>query len=168
MKSIKQIAYVTIFILLFFSSAESQTGNEISNVQKEDLIKLMKTLPVKGEFFTDEAIDKAQNSLPVLFAFTEKDLEQYDIYAFLALSRGLADRKNHRDYAVEHFLEIQHPILKLFWGAFLFDEEVASPAIVRFLQDALKAEKQAIILSEMLGPKYEDFNQRVNNYSKPS
>ena len=71
---------------------------------KKDFIELLKTLfPVKGEFYTDEAIDKSQNYVPVLFALTEKDIENYDIYPFLALSRGLCDRNIHRDYAVRHF-----------------------------------------------------------------
>lgn len=150
---------------MFFSFAESQTVDKVSDAQKEDFIKLLKTLPVKGEFYTDEAIDKAQNSLAVLFAFTEKDLEKYDVYPFLALSRGLADRKVHQEYAVKHFSKIQHPILKLFWGAVLFDENANFPEIVQFLKDALKSEKQAQILSEMSGPNFKDFQRRVTNYS---
>jgi hypothetical protein len=162
---IKSVAIVITFILLFFSYAESQTVNKVSDVQKEDLIKLLKMLPVKSEFYTDEAINKAQNSMPILFAFSEKDLEKYDIYPFLALSRGLADRKNHQEYAVKHFLEIQHPTLKLFWGSVLFNENAVSPEIVKFLKGALKLEKQAQILSEMLGPKYKIFKQQVTNFS---
>ncbi len=98
-----------------------QASNQISDVQKKDFIGLLKTLPVKGEFYTDAAIDKAGRYLPVFFALTEKDIEKYDIYPFLALSRGLCDRKVHRDYAVRHFAEIRHPMLKFGWGAMLFN-----------------------------------------------
>jgi hypothetical protein len=161
----KQTACLVILILLFFGLAKSQSENEISDVQKADLINLMKTLPVKGEFFTDKAIDKAQNSLPVLFAFTEQDLEKYDIYPFLDLSRGLADREDQRKYAAEHFSEIRYPLLKLFWGVMLFNENAVSPEIVGFLKDALKSEKQSALLSEITGPNFRDFRQRVENYS---
>ena len=74
-------------ILLLF--VPSQATDQISDAQKKSFIELLKTLPVKGEFFTDDAIEKAGPYLPVLFALTEKDIEKYDIYPFGALSRGL-------------------------------------------------------------------------------
>lgn len=157
---------IAVFLTILLSLAPCQALNQISDGQKRDFIQLLKTLPVKGEFFTDEAIDKAGRYLPVLFALTEKDIEKYDIYPFLALSRGLCDRKVHRDYAVRHFGEIRHPILKLGWGAMLFDADATSPEIVQVLRSALETEQQSKILSEMLGPNYDDFRRRVNDYPK--
>lgn len=157
---------VAVFLAILLSLAPCQASNPISDAQKQDFIRLLKTLPVKGEFFTDEAIDKGGHYLPVLFALTEKDIEKYDSYPFLALNRGLCDRKVHRDYAVRHFAEIRHPMLKLGWGAMLFDAGATSPEIVRFLRNALESEQQSKILSEMLGPKYDDFRRRVNGYLK--
>ncbi len=160
----KRIIITAIFTILFSTFAIAQTANQISDAQKKDFIEILKTLPVKGEFYTDEAIDKSQRYLPVLFALTEKDIENYDIYPFLALSRGLCDRKVHRDYAVRHFSSIRHPTLKLFWAAMLFEEKEVSSEIVQFLRGALESEKQAKMLSEILGPNYKDFKRRVKAY----
>lgn len=152
---------VLIAILLAFTFASGQKTKEISDTQKKVFIELLKTLPTKGEFFTDEAIEKASPYLRVLFAFTEEDIDKYDIYPFVALSRGLCDRKEQREYAVKHFSEIQHPRIKLFWGAMLFDEKSPSREIVQFLRKALESEEQTKVLSEALGPNFEDFKARV-------
>lgn len=157
----KRIIITTVFTILSSTFAFAQTANQIPDVQKKTFVELLKTLPVKGEFYTDEAIEKAQPYLPVLFALTEKDIEKNDIYPFLALSRGLCDRKVHRDYAVRHFSDIQHPTLKLFWAAMLFEEKEVSSEIALFLQKALESEKQASMLSEILGPNYKDFERCV-------
>ena len=138
-----------------------QTAGQVSETRKREFIELLRTLPRKGEFFTDESVKKAGPYLPALFALTEKDIEGYDIYPFGALSRGLCDRKAHRKYAVRHFREIRHPTLKLLWGAMLFGEGAASPEIVRFLRDALRSEGQAKLLSEIEGPGFDDFRRRV-------
>ena len=149
-----------IFIVLLVL-APHQASNQIPDARKREFIELLSTLPTKGEFYTEEAVDKAGPHLPVLFALTEKDIRKHYIYPFLAISRGLADRKKHREYAVGHFAEVRHPTLKLFWGAMLFDEGAASPEIVRFLKDALKAEARAKLLSQMVGPEFGDFRRRV-------
>ena len=155
---------IALLLTIFLSVAPSQAGNQISDAQKKDFIELLKTLPVKGEFFRDEAIEKAGPYMPVLFALSEKDIEKYDIYPFLALSRGLCDRKSYRSYAVRHFSEIRHPELKLGWGAMLFDAGAKSPDIARYLEEALESESQSKILAEMLGPNYEDFQRRVKSF----
>lgn len=160
----KRILITTIFTILFSAFAFAQTANQISDAQKKDFFKLLKTLPVKGEFYTDEAIEKAQPYLPVVFALTERDIENYDIYPFLALSRGLCDRKVYQDCAVRHFSEIRHPTLKLFWAVMIFKEKESSSEILLFLKEALDSKEQAKILSEMLGPNYKDFQCRVKNY----
>lgn len=156
-------ALLTTFLLF----APSQVTAQISDAQKNSFIELLKTLPQKGEFFTEEAVTKAEPYLPVLLALTEKDIEEYDVYPFLALSRGLCNQRKHRDYATHHFSEIRHPELKLFWGSILFDEGPSSPEIVRFLREALECEKQSRILAEMLGPNYRLFQRRVKAHRKP-
>jgi hypothetical protein len=155
-------AYLTILLALMPALVSSQ----ISDAQKKEFIELLKTLPHKGEFYTNEAVEKAGPYLPVLFALTEKDVAGYDIYPFAAISRGLCDQKKHRDYTVRHFAEIRHPELKLFWGAMLFDGGAISPEIVRFLKAALESPEQAKLLSEMIGPQFEDFKRRVKAYPK--
>ena len=79
--------------------------------------------------------------------------------------RGLCDRKKHRDYAVNHFNDIQHPVLKRIWGSMLFDADAASPEIVQILRNALRSPEQANLLSGMIGPKFADFKRRVMTYS---
>ncbi len=157
---------IAAFLTIIISLAPFQSANHISDAHKKEFIELLKTLPHKGEFFTEEAVEKAGPYLPVLLALTEKDIEKYDIYPFAAISRGLADQEKHRDYAVRHFAGIRHQELKLFWGAMLFDAGAASPEIVRFLKGALESPEQAKVLSEMVGPKFEDFKRRVKAYPK--
>ena len=136
-------------------------ATQISDAQKKDFLNLLKTLPHKGEFFTDDAIKTAEPYLPVLFALTDKDIEGYDIYPFAALSRGLCDIAERQQYATAHFGEIQHSQLKLFWAAILFDGGKPSLEIVQFLKGALKSEAQAKLLAEITGPKFTEFKARV-------
>lgn len=157
---------IAVILTILLVLTPSLASNQISNAQKKEFIELLKTLPHKGELYTDEAVEKAGPYLPVLFALTEKDIKELDIYPFAAISRGLCVQKKHRDYAVRHFAEIRHPTLKLFWGAVLFEAGVASPEIVGFLKDALESQEQAKLLSEIVGPQFEDFKRRVNAYPK--
>ena len=150
-------------LLLF---APGQASDQISDLRKQEFINLLRTLPTKGEFYTDEAVLKAAPFLPVLLALTEKDLEKYDIYPFAAISRGLCDHSRHRVYAVRNFGKIGHPKLKLFWGAMLFDSDDSSPEIERFLRDALASEEQAKLLSDILGPEFESFKKRVLSHDE--
>ena len=153
---------VTSILTLLLILAPYQPGaDQVSDAKKREFIDLLKTLPHNDEFFTEEGVKRAGPHLPVLFALTEKDIEGYDLYPFLALSRGLCDVRKHRGYAVRHFAGIRHPELKLFWGAMLFDVGGASTEIVRFLRDALKSEAQAKTLSEIMGPDFDSFKRRV-------
>jgi hypothetical protein len=155
---------VTILLTIALAFVPCQSANRISDAQKREFIELLRTFPVRGEFYTDEAVEQAGSYLPVLFALTQADIERYDIYPFAAISRGLCNRREHRRYAVRHFAEIQHPELKLFWGAMLFDAGTTSPEVVRFLRDALASEEQTRLLSEMIGPRFEDFRRRVMSH----
>jgi hypothetical protein len=155
-----------ILAFVLFLIPDQAVTNQISDAQKNEFIELLKTLPHKGEFFTEEAVKRAAPYLPVLFALTEKDIEAYDIYPFAAISRGLCDAKEHRRHASNHFAEIRHPMLKLFWAAMLFDSEDSSPEIARFLQDSLKSEHGAKTLAEIVGPNFEDFKRRVIAYQE--
>src|SRR3954451_7864886 len=121
-------------LAILITITSSPLATQVSAAQKHDFIERLKTLPHYGEFFNDEAIDKAGPYLPVLFSLTEKDIEQYDIYPFLALSAGLCARKVHRRYAARHFSDIRHPILKLAWGEGLFGRGPSSPKVIQFLK----------------------------------
>jgi hypothetical protein len=153
---------ITIFTLLLVLAPQQPPAHQVSDAKKKEFIELMKRLPHNGEFFSDEAIKTAGLYLPTLLALTEEDIEGFDIYPFAALSRGLCDDKGHRRYAIDHFAEIRHPMLKLFWAAMLFDTGKPPAQIIRFLQDALKSEAQAKLLAEMVGPDFADFKRHVN------
>jgi len=128
-----------------------QGRHEVSDAQKREFIELLQTLPSKGEFYTEEAARRAGPYLPVIFSLTEKDVEKYDLYAFVAISVGISAYKERRAYAVAHFAEIRHPKLKLFWAASLFNLKDVSPEIVRYLRDALDSDAQTSELKSMIG-----------------
>lgn len=152
-----------ILLTLLVITPQQPPANQASDAQKQDFLKLLKTLPHKGEFFTDDAIKTAAPYLPALFALTDKDIEGYDFYPFAALSGGLCAHENNRQYATTHFSEIKHSDLKLGWAAMLFNAGKPSAEIVRFLRDALKSQARAKVLSEMLGPNFANFKRRVNS-----
>jgi len=142
-----------------------QVGQEVSDAEKREFIELLNTLPSKGEFYTEEAARRAAPYLPVLFSLTEKDIEKYNLYDFVALSVGICEDRGRRTYAVAHFAEIRHPQLKLFWAAFLFNLNEVSPEIVRYLRDALDSDEQHRKLKSMAGPNFKFFKRAVRNHS---
>ena len=146
------------------SVLDMPAGQEVSDSQKREFIELLKTLPFKGEFYTQEAARRAGPYLPILFSLTEKDVEKYDLYSFVAISVGISQDKERRGYAVTHFAEIRHPKLKLFWAALLFNLKEVSPEIVRYLRDALNSSAQAQELREMVGPDFKFFKRDVRNH----
>ena len=149
-----------LLLLLCFVPMQSP-ANQITEAQKRQFVELLKTLPHKGEFFTKDAVKTAGPYLPVLFALTDKDIEGHDIYPFVAISRGLGDVKEHRLYANNHFADIRHSELKLFWAAMLFEYGNPSPQIVSYLKSALESETKARQLAEMTGPHYADLKRRI-------
>src|SRR6266852_5179959 len=104
-----------LFITILIVFAPALAVQDASDAQKKEFIELLKTLPTKGEFYTEDAIRKAGPYLPVLLSLTEKDTERLDLYPFAAISAGLANDKTHRAYVLAHFADIRHPQLKLFW-----------------------------------------------------
>jgi hypothetical protein len=151
-------------LTLALAAVPSQAEKEVTGAEKRAFLEMLAKLPTQGEFFTDEAVQKAVPHTRALLALTKKDIDKYDLYPFLALSRGLLERKEQRDYGVKHFREIAHPTIKLFWGAVLFDEKAASPEIVTFLRAALESKEQSELLSQLEGPNFEDFKRRVKEH----
>ncbi|MBL8796506.1 MAG: hypothetical protein JNM56_21580, partial [Planctomycetia bacterium] len=128
---------------LLLGPALADTEKEVTDAEKKDFFKLLTKLPTKGEFFTDEAIKTVAPHTRVLLALTEKDLEKHDLYAFIALSRGLVDQKEPRQYATKNFTKIAHPTLKLAWATMLLEEKAPSAEIVTFLRKALDTKQDA-------------------------
>src|ERR1700722_2419581 len=144
-----------LFITLAFGLAEPD--KEVTDGEKKAFLTKLAKLPSKGEFFTDEAVKTAVPDMRVLLALTKKDVPENNIYPVLALSRGLVDLKEPRQYGITHFAKIAHPTIKLSWAVMLFDKEAASPEIVTFLRKGLESKEEAQSLSGILGPGFEEF-----------
>jgi hypothetical protein len=154
---------ISTFLAILLIAIPGQATNQVqvSDAQKRAFVDFLKTLPTKGEFYTDDAAKKAGPYMPVLFALTEEDIQKQDLYPFLAISRALSDDAEYRGSAVRNFPKIRHPKLKLFWAAILFDGGSASPEVKQFLRDALTSNEQIKQLSEMMGPQFEALRKRV-------
>lgn len=152
---------ILIFLIVLPTLTFGQTAKEITDSQKKEFIELLKTLPTKGEFYTEESVKKALPYQPVLFALTEKDVTEGYLFGLAAISSGMRRYKEQREYAAKHFAEIQHPIIKLLWGVGLFKTESVTPEIVKFLRDALDSKEQAKVLAEMIGPEFKFFKREV-------
>jgi hypothetical protein len=143
--------------------AAAPPTQEVTAAEKKAFLRQLKHLPTDGEFFTEAAVKKMSSKTRVLFALTPEDIAKYDIYPFAALSRGLLDNQEQRRYGVQHFSEIKHEDIKLFWACVLFEEGAASPEITQYLHAALADETLAKKLSEMVGPEFKAFQQRVTD-----
>ena len=152
-----RVVSLIITILLF---APALTGQGAADAQKKEFIDLLKTLPTKGEFYSEEAIRKAGRYLPVLLSLAEKDIEKLDLYPFAAISAGFANDKTHRAYVLAHFADIQHAQLKLFWAVLLFNAGDVSPEVVRSLRDSLNEPT----LAGMVGPDFKFFKRKVRSH----
>src|SRR5947209_6061921 len=119
--------------LLLVASLCITTGQEAIGAtadEKRRFLKLLAELPHGPEFYTDEAIAKAAPYTRVLLSLTDEDLRGFlaerdkiaakDVkddtkngllYMVLAMSRGLLDREDQREYGVKHFKEIAHPVV---------------------------------------------------------
>jgi hypothetical protein len=149
------------FLLVTLAFGLAEAKKDVTEAEKKAFLKELAKLPTRGEFFTEKAIKKAVPWTRVLLALTKKDLEKHDIYPFLALSSGLLDHQEPRRYGTAHFATIAHPTTKLFWAAGLFEKKAPSPEVVTFLRKAVNSRQDARTLSQMLGPHFEEFKERV-------
>ena len=149
--------YATL-LLVALALGQAQPQKPVTDAEKKEFLKLLVSLPTRGEFFAEEAIPKAAPYTRVLLALTEKDLEKCDIYPFLALSAGLMGQKDARQYATANFGKIAHPQIKLGWAIRLFRHGKPPPEVVPFLRKALDSEKE---VNFGLGPGFQDFKDDV-------
>ena len=89
---------------------------DATEAQKKEFLELLRKLPTKGEFYTQESVQKAKPYLPVLLSLTEKDIESIDddLYPFVALSSGLSVDKENRVYVLRTLLKFVTRISKCF------------------------------------------------------
>jgi hypothetical protein len=145
-------------LLVAFAFGQPQPEKAVTAAEKKEFLKLLATLPTRGEFFAEEAITKAAPYTRVLLALTQKDLAKYDLYPFFALSAGLMGHKEARQYATANFGKIAHPRLKLGWAIMLFRHGKAPSEVVPYLRKALDSEPEG---SFGLGPGFQDFKDDV-------
>ena len=163
---VTRIIYCALFILSISADLSAQNTKDVSLAEKKKFLRLLDALPMDSdhEFFTEESVNKAAPFIRTLFALTEEDIDKDHIPPLLGLSRDLCDREESRAYSLNSFQTIRHPIIKLFWGAVLFDEGVATQQIVEYLRTAITSNTQSKTLSNIVGTKYEEFKQRVLTY----
>lgn len=156
----KRLGIVLVIVLLTVA-VQARGGEPVPAEEKAEFIRLLQGAPYKGEFLTEEGVDRLAPHIRILFALSTDDIAKYDLYPFLALGRGLCDRELYRQYGVAHFRDIAHPTLKLSWAAMLFDAGSASPEIVTYLRTAVASKEQSAMLADMLGLGFEGFKKRV-------
>ena len=148
-------------LLVALAIGGAQPEKAVTDAEKKAFLELITRLPTAGEFFTEEGVTTAVPYTRGLLALTEKDLGKGDLYAFLALSRGLVDRQESRQYGISHFGKIAHPTIKLAWACMLIGEGPDPPEIIAFLRKALDSKADAQTLAAMTGPGFEEFKERV-------
>jgi hypothetical protein len=158
---------LALVLTVGIAGALAQDAKEVTAAEKAAFIQLLHKLPTHGEFLADEVIPKAAPYTRVLFALTKHDLDQQELYPFVALSWGLLERKDQQAYGRRRFGKIAHPDIKLGWALLLFKQEAASPEIVQFLRQTMAAREQAKKVSEWLGPEFDDFQKQLAAYPRP-
>lgn len=135
----------------------------VTDAEKQAFLKLVTTLPRRGEFFADEGVAKAVPHVRVLLSLTEDDIKDYDLYPFLALSFGFTEHKESREEALKRFDQIAHPTMKLAWGSLLMKQPDPPANIIAFLKKALDSAEDAKTLAGMAGPGFPAFKKSVND-----
>jgi hypothetical protein len=155
-----------LHLFLALTIAVQGQATEITKVtpqQKKAFLELMTKLPSRGEFYTNEGVQKAAPFLHVLLSLDKKDITEDHYFAILALSRGLHDsRKEHREFAVKNFEKIPHPVIKISWAIMLFrfSREV-TPEVTRYLRDSLDDNERMEFIRSMLGPEFAAVRKQI-------
>ncbi len=150
-------------LLISLVLVQAPPEKAVTDGEKQAFLKLVKTLPIRGEFFTDEGVAKAVPHVRVLLSLTEDDVKDFDLYAFLALSSGLMGHEEAREEGLKRFDQIAHPTMKLFWGSMLMKQPDPPPHITTFLKKALDSAEDAKTLAGMAGPGFRAFKKSVND-----
>lgn len=150
-------------LLIAFAIGQPRPDNVVTEAEKKEFLKLLATLPTRGEFFAEEAIPKAAPYTRVILALDEKDLDKRDLYPFLALSAGLMGHKEAREYGAANFSKIAHPQIKLGWAIMLFRHGNGPREVVPYLRKALDSEPEG---NFGLGPGFQDFKDDVTRASE--
>jgi protein-arginine kinase activator protein McsA len=131
--------------------------------------------PILGELPMEvrQALKELQTQIEALTrerkaAVAEQDFERAgrlrDQADQLKTKKEAFTRESRTRYVVEHFDTIADPSIKMRWGVILFYEEAASVEIVEFLRTILESKEQCKTLSERLGPRFDDFIEKLKVY----
>jgi hypothetical protein len=142
-----------------------QLPKEVSDADKQAFFKLVPSLELQpaghAAIFTEKSVRKATPFATVLFALTEKDLENKDFGVFMILTTQLGGVEEARKYGIKNFVNIAHPKIKLFWAHALYAEKVAPPEIVTYLRNALESREARWELNDFYGPGFRAFWESV-------
>jgi hypothetical protein len=154
---------LVLLMLALCMQLESGDIAKVTSREKQAFLKLLKTLPTRGEFFTEEGVARAAPFLHVILAMEKKDLPDGDYYALLALSRGLHDaKKEHREFAARNYAKIPDTTVKLCWGLVLFQySKEVTPEIVRDLRESLNDRARLAIVRSLTGPDFEAVRKQI-------
>jgi hypothetical protein len=133
----------------------------VSDSAKGELRTLLSRAPHAGDFYAEKAVDQMAPYIAVLFALTPEDVSDEVFGAYAILSRSLCERKEYREYAVSHFSEIRHPLIKMFWGAVLFNMGTRPLEITAYFRSVLSSKEQSSRLADVLGQEYPAFRQKI-------
>lgn len=153
--------FFLFWVIGFLAPCFPQQAESVSSDDKKKFTALLKTLKAKGEFFTNESIEKTIPYQKVLFAFTEKDIADHALYPYLAVTSGMMEHQQCREYARKSFAAIQHPVLKIAWAAMLLKRDAHTPEIVRYLSQVLETPALNKWLQEMSGLTYDQTVQKI-------
>ena len=84
---------IAVILLALLVLVPFQASNQVSDAQKKEFLILLQRLPFEGEFYTDEAIEKAGRYLPV-YSRLQRDIAKYDILSFCRYQPRLAIKRN--------------------------------------------------------------------------
>jgi hypothetical protein len=158
-----QILSIAFVALTIDMKNEWTDITKVTPTQKKAFLELVMKLPTRGEFFTNEAIQKASPFLDVLLSLNKNDITENQYFALLALGRGLHDaKKEHREFAVKQFEKIPHPVIKISWGIMLFRfSKQATPEVLRYLRESLDNQERLQLMRDILGPDFETFRKQI-------
>jgi hypothetical protein len=158
----KLVSSVIYFAVLSISCSGDTNRQAVTGLQKKQFLEMLRELPRDREFYTAEAVKTTSRFTNVLFALDKTDVSDDHLYPLEAISQGLLENEDQRNYGRKNFDVIRHPAIKLFWGVVLFDKKAASPEIIDYLRESLSSKERSEILKDILGDKYETFRKRIS------
>ena len=128
-------------VFLLAGCSRAPRPSEITPEQKEEFVKLLRTLPTRAEFFADEGIRMTKPYLPHLLSFTEEDVKRFfdgEVYAIAVLSTGMAEDADNVARAAASFREIGHPVVRSIWARAILDTQRPPAEVIEYVRKGVE------------------------------